>query len=133
MVTHEDACKNISVLHHGKQHQQMVIFVHPHHSVMARNVPCSFRRFFLHNKDICHFGSFLVDSVNLYHNYNIFSHGTGGDQTWLPCGSMLIPATLRGISMPPLFKASNITSIEYLLITIFSVRGCPKPSFSLGG
>ena len=75
-MTHEDACKNISILHHGKQHQQIVIFVHPHHSVMARN--CSFRIFFfLHNKDICHFGSFLVDSVNLNNNYKIFTCGTG--------------------------------------------------------
>ena len=29
--------------------------------VMAQDIPCSFISSFLHNKDICYFGSFLVD------------------------------------------------------------------------
>ena len=70
----------------------------------------------------------------------MFTSGTGGDQAWLPCSVMLVPATsrgcfsyscrsLKGCALPPtLLKASNIISIENLLISYhLSARGCSKP------
>ena len=35
--------------------------------------------------------------VNQHQFYNMFTSGTGGDQTWPPRSFMLVPATLRGM------------------------------------
>ena len=94
---------------------------------MAQNIPCSFTSL-LHNKDIfCYFDSFLVDSgrfqlTNRY-IYYIFTSEIGGDQTWPPqfhprIGSIEGDVFYSFSSLPPtLFEVSNITSIEYLLIS----------------
>ena len=70
----------------------------------------------------------------------MFTSGTGGDRARLPCSVMLVLATsmgcfsyscrsLKGSALPPtLLKASNIISIENLLISYYlSARGCSKP------
>ena len=100
---------------------------------MASDIPCSLV-FFLHNKDIfCCFGSFLVDSgrfqltsststtfllvelVVIKHGRHVVSclyrQPRGGcfSYSW---------RSPKGCAMPPtLFGVSNITSIEYLLIS----------------
>ena len=99
---------------------------------MARSIPCSFISF-LHNRDIfCCFGSFLADSdrfqltsttstfslvelVVIKHGCNVVSCSYRQPQGGCFAYSWHSP---EGWAMPlTLFKVSNITSVEYLLIS----------------
>ena len=84
---------------------------------------------FLHNMVIfCYFGSFLVDSGRFQlTSTNVFTSGTGGDQTWPPrslcsyrqprggCFSCSWRSPKRCAMPPTLFEVSSITCIGYLL------------------
>ena len=103
--------------------------------VMAREIPCSFISFFLYNKDIfCYFGSFLVDygcfqltsttsTTFLLLEMVVIKHGCqvvscSHQQTREGCFFSSSWCSWNGCAMPPtLFEVSNITSIQYLLIS----------------
>ena len=100
--------------------------------VMARNIPCSFISFFLHNKNIiCHFSSLLVKSghfqltstlsttvllvelmvIKHHHGYHVVLCSYW--QPWGGCFFLFLPS---GCAMrPTLLKASNITSTYWKL------------------
>ena len=101
---------------------------------MAWNIPCLFiRQFVLHNKDIfCYFGSFLVDSGHFQLSNSTSTTFLLVELVVIKHGRhsfMLVLATSRGMfsyswhspkgcAMPSTsFEVSNITSIEYLLIS----------------
>ena len=128
------------------EHQETEYSYGLEHPLFVHCFVCVIRTFYYYSSLLVNLGPFqligtISTTVLLMDSFTVLPHvsWTGGDQTWLPCSFMPVPATSRGMFcayMQPegLHYASNIiwgvqlnNYWKNLLVTISSARGHSKP------